>query len=152
MDDSANLNECVVTLQPSGWRYTATREVDPGVESTTLDVWSVDQFFAEALARQIANADTEKPRAPSLVMSMEWLDKVNLDDEVLALELGDTIRVTDLPAEAPATALTLQVRMIGHTITAAGWMVNIDTDPPLYGAILDDAVRGLLGESTYLGV
>ncbi len=152
VDDSANLNECVVTLQPSGWRYTATRAVEPGVESTTLDVWSGDQFFAEALALQIANADTERPRAPSLTLSVEWLDKVGLADEVLGLELGDTIRVTDLPSQAPGSELTLQVRTIGHTITAAGWLVNIDTDPPVLGAITDDTDRGLLGDTTYLGV
>jgi len=152
VDDSANLSECAVTLQPSGWRYTATREVDPGVESTTLDVWSIDQYFAEALARQIANADTEKPRAPSLTLSMEWLTYVGLADSVMPLELGDTIRVTDLPSQAPETALTLQIRTIGHAITAAGWQVTIDTDPPLLGAVLDDAARGVLNQTAYLGV
>ena len=152
VDDSANLSECAVTLQPSGWRYTATREVDPGVESTTLDVWSIDQYFAEALARQIANADTEKPRAPSLTLSMEWLTYVGLADSVMPLELGDTIRVTDLPSQAPETALTLQIRTIGHAITAAGWIVNIDTDPPIYGAVLDDATRSVLNQTAYLGV
>jgi len=152
VDDSANLSECAVTLQPSGWRYTATRVDDPGVESTTVDVWSTDQYFAESLARQIANADTEKPRAPSLTLSMERLDTSNLEDAVLGLELGDTIRVTDLPSVAPETALTLQVRMISHAITAAGWIVNIDTDPPIYGAVLDDATRGVLNQSAYLGV
>ena len=152
VDDSANLSECAVTLQPSGWRYTATRVDEPGVESTTVDVWSVDQYFAESLARQIANADTEKPRAPSLTLSMERLDTSNLEDAVLGLELGDTIRVTDLPSVAPETALTLQVRMISHAITAAGWIVNIDTDPPIYGAVLDDATRGVLNQTAYLGV
>jgi len=133
-------------------RYTATRVDDPGVESTTVDVWSTDQYFAESLARQIANADTEKPRAPSLTLSMERLDTSNLEDAVLGLELGDTIRVTDLPSVAPETALTLQVRMISHAITAAGWIVNIDTDPPIYGAVLDDATRGVLNQTAYLGV
>jgi len=121
-------------------------------ESTTVDVWSTDQYFAESLARQIANADTEKPRAPSLTLSMERLDTSNLEDAVLGLELGDTIRVTDLPSVAPETALTLQVRMISHAITAAGWTVNIDTDPPLLGAVLDDATRGVLDQTAYLGV
>lgn len=151
VDDSTNLSECAVTLQPSGWRVTETRQVDPGVESTTLDVWSTDQYFARSLALQIANADTEKPRAPSLSLSMEWLDSVSLDDEVLGLELGDTIAVDDLPPEAPETSLTLQVRAISHTITAAGWTVNVDTDPPLLGAVLDDTDRAALG-TTYLGV
>jgi len=48
--------------------------------------------------------------------------------------------------------LTLQVRMISHAITAAGWIVNIDTDPPIYGAVLDDATRGVLNQTAYLGV
>ncbi len=152
VDDTTNINECVITLQPSGWRYTAARTDDPGVESTTVDIWSSDTYFAQSLAGQIANANTEQPRAPSLTLSMEWLNKVGFDDEVLGLELGDTIRVTNLPAQAPSTSLTLQVRMIGHTITSAGWLVNIDTDPPIYGAVLDDADRGLLGLTTYLGV
>lgn len=152
VDDSANLNECVITLQPSGWRYTATRVDDPGVESTTLDVWSVDQYFAGSLARQIANADTERPRAPQLTLSMEYLTSAGLDAAVLTLDLGDTITVTDLPSVAPTTSMTLQIRAITHTIAAAGWLVTIDTDPPLLGAVLDDAVRGLLDSTTYLGV
>lgn len=151
VDDTNAINECVVTLQPSGWRYTAARTTDPGVESTTLDVWSADQYFAEALALQLANADTERPRAPSLTLSMEWLAKAGLDDEVRGLELGDTIKVTDLPVQAPGSELTLQVRTISHTITAGGWLVNIDTDPPVLGAITDDSTRGLLGDTTYLG-
>ncbi len=152
IDDSTNLNECVVTLQPSGWRYTATRTDDPGVESTTIDVWSSDQYFAGSLARQTANAATERPRAPILTLSMDQLATDSLDGEVLALELGDTIAVTDLPAVAPEDELTLQVRAIGHDISAAGWLVSTATDHPLYGAVLDDAIRGVLGESTYLGV
>ncbi len=152
VDDTANLNECVITLQPSGWRYTASRTTDPGVESTTIDVWSVDQFFAQSLAGQIANANTEQPRAPSLTLSMEWLAKVGLDDEVRGLELGDSIQVTDLPTQAPAASLTLQVRLIEHNITAAGWTVRIDTDPPIYGAVLDDGTRGILDGTTFLGV
>ncbi len=152
VDDSANLNECAVTLQPSGWRYTATRTDDPGVESTVIDIWSADQYFAQSLAGQIANADTERPRAPSLVMSMQWLTVAGLADLVLSLELGDTIRVTDLPSAAPAATITLQVRLISHAITAAGWQITVDTDPPIYGAVLDDTDRGLLGSTTFLGV
>lgn len=152
VDDAAAINECVITLQPSGWRYTAARIFDSGVESTTLDVWSADQYFAVSLATQIANASTEQPRAPSLALSMEWLNRAGFDDEVLGLELGDTIRVTDLPSQAPSTSLTLQVRLIEHNITPNGWQVRIDTDPPIYGAVLDDADRGLLGLTTYLGV
>jgi len=46
----------------------------------------------------------------------------------------------------------LQIRTIGHAITAAGWQVTIDTDPPLLGAVLDDAARGVLNQTAYLGV
>lgn len=152
VDDTSAINECVVTLQPSGWRYTAARVLDPGVESTTVEVWSADQYFAMALAAQIANATTEQPRAPSLTLSMEWLARAGLDDEIRGLELGDSIQVTDLPAQAPAASLTLQVRLIEHNITAAGWTVRIDTDPPIYGAVLDDGTRGILDGTTYLGV
>ncbi len=152
VDDTAAINECVITLQPSGWRYTAARIFDSGVESTTLDVWSADQYFAVSLATQIANANTEQPRAPSLALSMEWLNNVGFDDEVLGLELGDSIRVTDLPSQAPATSLTLQVRLIEHNITANGWQVRIDTDPPIYGAVLNDPDLGILDGTTFLGV
>lgn len=152
VDDVANINEAVVTLQPSGWRYSTTRTDDPGVESTTVDVWSTDQFFAESLARQLANADTEKPRSPSLSLSMDWMVKISKSSAVLGLELGDSIYVTDLPAEAPATDIVLQVQTISHMITSGGWVVTIDTDPPLYGAVLDDAARGLLDDTAFLGV
>lgn len=152
VDDTDNLNQVVITLRPSGWTYTATRANDPGVESATVEVWSTDTAFAESLARQQANADTERPRAPSLSLSMEWLSNNGLADTFLPLELGDTLQIDDLPSQAPATSLVLQVRTITHTINSAQWLLNIDTDPPLYGAVLDDGVRGLLNQTAYLGV
>lgn len=152
VDDTDNLNQVTATLQPSGWTFTADRTDDPGVESSTVELWSTDTYFAESLARQQANADTERPRAPSLSLSMEWLAETGLADVFLPLELGDTLQVDDLPSQAPAESMVLQIRTITHTVGKAGWAVNIDTDPPLYGAVLDDGVRGILDQTTYLGV
>ena len=152
VDDADNINEARVTLRPSGRVLSATRVSDPGVESTSTDLWSTSEAFAQTLATALANADTQKPRAPSLTLSMDWLAHTGLADEAVTLELGDTITVTDLPASAPASSLTVQVRSITHTIARDGWTVRVDTDPPNNLGVLDDTDLGKLDDTLILGV
>ena len=152
VDDADNVNEATVTLQPSGRVLSATRATDPGVESTAVQVWSTDEAFAQSLATALANADTQTPRAPSLTLSMDWLAYADLADEAVGLELGDTLTITDLPAAAPASSLTVQVRAITHTIGRDAWTVQIDTDPPLRRGVLNDTDLGILNDTAILGV
>ena len=152
VDDADNINEARVTLRPSGRVLSATRVTDPGVESTSTDLWSTSEAFAQTLATALANADTQKPRAPSLTLSMDWLAHTGLADEAVTLELGDTITITDLPASAPASSLTVQVRSITHTIARDGWTVRVDTDPPNKLGVLDDTDLGKLDDTLILGV
>ncbi len=152
IDDADMLNEATVTLQPSGRTFTATRSADPGVESTSVDLWSTEDALAQSLAAALANADTTIPRAPSLTISMDWLAHAGKSGAALLLELGDTITITDLPASAPASTLTVQVRTITHTISRDQWQITVDTDPPLQLCVLDDTDLGILDDTAILGV
>ena len=152
VDDADNINEVTVTLQPSGRVLSATRSADPGIESTAVELWSTDEVFAQSLATALANADTQTPRAPSLTLSMDWLAYAGLADEAVGLELGDTLTITDLPAAAPASSLTVQIRAITHTIGRDAWTVQVDTDPPLRRGVLDDTDLGILDDTLILGV
>jgi len=152
IDDADMLNEATVTLQPSGRTFTATRSSDPGVESTTADLWSTDDALAQSLAAALANAPAGTPRAPSLTISMDWMAHAGKSGAALLLELGDTITITDLPAAAPSSTLTVQVRTITHTISRDQWLVYLDADPPLQLCVLDDTDLGVLDDTAILGV
>lgn len=152
VDDADNINAATVTLQPSGRAFTVTRATDPGIESTSLELWTTSEAFAQTLASALANADTQTPRAPSLTLSMDWLAHADVAVAAVELDLGDTIAVTDLPASAPASSLTVQVRSITHTIAKDSWTVQVDTDPPNSLGILDDTDLGKLDDTMILGV
>lgn len=152
VDDADNLNQAQVTLQPSGRTFTALRTISPGVESTAVELWSSSDALARSLADAIANADTQTPRAPSLTVSVDWLAHADLATAAIPLELGDTITITGLPASAPASTLTVQVRSIAHTISRSGWQIQLDTDPPLRRGVLDDTGLGLLNDTAIVGV
>lgn len=152
IDDADSINEATVTLRPSGRAFTSTRGSDPGVESVSVEMWSAEDALAQALADSLANRSILTPRAPSLTVSMDWMAHAGQAASALLLELGDVIELTDLPVSAPAASLTIQVRAISHDISRDKWEITVDTDPPLYLGVLDDATYGVLDDTLILGV
>jgi len=94
--------------------------------------------------------DPDAPKAPSLTLSMEHLTRLGYDDDLLGLDLGDMVRITDLPSSAPAASVDVIVDSIEHSISAAGWTVTLTTSTPQSGWLLADADRGQLGQTTIL--
>jgi hypothetical protein len=142
IDDADAVDEVTVTAQPGGATYTGTRSGGASLESTTAEVWSSDAVHAQAVADGSANYPVDVPKSPKLSVSMAWMTHAGLADDVLALELGDLIRVTDLPASAPDTTVDLVVEAINHETGTGDWVVTFDTSP---GELAAGGVVGTTG-------
>ena len=149
IDDTDAASQATVTQKPSDVAWTRRRS-DPGLESVSRDVWTTNGHQAEAIADALVRTDPDAPKAPSLTVSMEHLTRLGYDDDLLGLDLGDMVRVTDLPSSAPAGSVDVIVESIEHSISAAGWTVTLATSTPQPGWLLGDADRGQLGETTIL--
>lgn len=149
IDDTDAVSEATITQQPAGVTF-VRRQTDPGLAAVSRDAWTTSSHVTEALADAAVAGDGDTPRAPVLSLSMEWLTHAGLADDLLTLDLGDRITVTDLPASAPASSVDLAVISIDHAITSAGWTVTLGTSAPISGWILGDPDLGLLGSTTIL--
>lgn len=129
IDDADAVDEVSVTAQPSGATFRGERVGGASLESATQDVWSSDRVHAQAVADGVANYPVDIPKSPRLSVSMEWAAHVGLDIDVLSVELGDLIRVTDLPASAPSATVDLIVEAIDHQVGTNDWVVTFDTSP-----------------------
>ena len=149
IDDTDSASQATVTQKPSDVAWTRSRS-DPGLESVSRDVWTTNGHQAEAISDALVRTDPDAPKAPSLTLSMEHLTRLGYDDDLLGLDLGDMVRITDLPSSAPAASVDVIVDSIEHSISAAGWTVTLATSTPQPGWLLGDADRGQLGETTIL--
>ena len=147
------VDEVVVTNQPSGAQITRRRwgASGTGVESAAREVWAADTVHAEAIADQAVRERTE-PSAPLLRVSMDRAAFDDSADPILTLELGDLVRVVNLPGAAPATSMDLIVESIDHDISASGWTVTIGTSPgdKATGWVLGHPTLSKLGSTTIL--
>lgn len=151
IDDTRAIDEVTVTNQPSGVQI-VRRRGGAGVESVTRDVWAADPLQAEAIADAIVAADTDDPSAPTLKVSVDRLAFDGDPWDLLTLELGDLVQVTNLPAAAPYSTMNFVVESIDHDITTSGWTVSIGTSPGsgARGWVLGDADLSVLGDSTII--
>lgn len=138
VDDADAVDEVTVTRQPSGDTYTGLRVGGTSLESTTLEVWTPSVVHAQAVADGVANYPVDLPKAPGITVSMSRMDKAGFAGAVLALELGDLIRVTNLPSSAPSTTVDLVVEGIDHATGTGDWTVTFGTAPagPAAGAVV----------------
>jgi len=142
VDDADAVDEVTVTQKPSGATYTGRRTGGDSLESTGFDVWTPSATHAQSVADGAANYPADTPKAPNMTVSMERMGVAGLAGDVLALELGDLIRVTNLPSSAPNTTVDLVVEAISHAVDAGGWTVTFDTSP---GPLAAGAVVGTTG-------
>ena len=142
VDDADAVDEVTVTQKPSGATFTGRRTGGDSLESTGFDVWTPSATHAQSVADGAANYPADTPKAPNMTVSMERMGVAGLAGDVLALELGDLIRVTNLPSSAPNTTVDLVVEAISHAVDAGGWTVTFDTSP---GPLAAGAVVGTTG-------
>lgn len=72
---------------------------------------------------------TPEPRVPSITLNLLTHDSA-FAQQVLGLEIGDLIRVTGLPDQAPASTLDLFVEGFpSEVMSATSWLVTIATSP-----------------------
>lgn len=122
-------DEVRVTAQPSGVEYTGTRQGGGSAESYSLELWSDSKTHTESVASGLANLPVDSAKAPNVTLSMSWAGSQGFADDLLTLELGDLIRITNLPTSAPAATIDLIVEGIAHSIGTGDWVVELITSP-----------------------
>jgi hypothetical protein len=65
---------------------------------------------------------------------------------ILACDMWQIIRLTGLPASAPASTLDMHVEGHEWNIDSASWMVNFDVSFAVPFAVVGDPVRGMMGQ------
>lgn len=150
IDDAESFDTASVTIQPSGVIYTAqASDSDQGLMAYQANIWTTDGNQAQAVANAAVTAATDVPRSPRMTVSMDWLTHAGKADDMLRVDLGSLVHVSDLPATAPAAFLNLTVEAIEHSVSKDGWTVTVDTGTA-GGWKLGDPVLSVLGTTTIL--
>ena len=127
-----------------------------GSLTDTADVIVNSDDDAQALAEWLANVHSQPAiKAPTLRVSMLNIASRSSSTAaaLCALDLGQRITVTNLPAGLPATTLDLFVEGISDDIGADDWVRTITTSNITRGgavAVLDDDTYGLLDDTFIL--
>lgn len=158
-NDEGLLNDVTVT-RVNGATQRAVNQASSdeyGPITDSIEVWLNDDDAALRLAEWLANKDAQPQlRAPILKISMAALaarspGKV---DAVMALERGQRITVSNLPAGLPATSLDLFVEGLSDEWGKNDWVRTITTSSLWRNGavwILGDPFYGVLGSTTILG-
>lgn len=136
LDDFGLIND--VTVESTDPLVAPVRAVDP--DAVALDgrfeqtiTTAGDQATVNALAAfYLTTYADPRVRIPELDVELTSL----ADDKraaMLALELGDRVQLTQLPAQAPASTLTFLVEGVRESLTATGgWVMTLNLSPDIY--------------------
>lgn len=91
------------------------------------------------------------PRLSEVTFDLLTLPQATVQ-ALLALELGDLMRITGWPAQSPASSIDLIVEGFKEAQTETSWKLTFNTAPAqlFYAWILGDATRSVLGSTTRL--
>lgn len=113
-------------------------------QSMTLLVTS-DTEVTAALYWRVLGFKEPQVRLPQGTFDL-YTDSDDFQAQLRALELGDRITITDLPAQAPSSTMDLVLEGYTETIGKSSWKLsaNLSNYSSFQALILDDNVYGLL--------
>jgi len=157
-NDEDLVNDATVTRDGGATvRHVNQASVDEyGSLTATADVILNSDDDAQALAEWLANVHSQPAiKAPTLRVSMLNIASRSSSKAaaLCALDLGQRITVTNLPAGLPATTLELFVEGINDEVGANDWVRTITTSNITRGGavwVLGDATYSVLGSTTIL--
>lgn len=136
LDDFGLIND--VTVESTDPLVAPAREVDAdavAADGTFEDTITTagDQATVDALAAFYVSAYADpRIRIPELDVELTSLADTQRA-AMLALQLGDRVQLTQLPAQAPASTLTFLVEGIQESITqTGGWVMTLNLSPDIY--------------------
>lgn len=124
-----------------------------GRHSYTLSLLVDSEAQQSAIAQWLANQNSEPAARTEQLVIDAWVnDNIDLED-LLALDVGSRIAVTDLPSDATSDTLDLFVEGFTDEFSTSGWRRTLNTSP--VGAagsvwILDDTTYSVLDSTTIL--
>ena len=139
VDDSEDSDSVAVTMRPTGTVVIENEAgVDRPIEQAALEIHTDDEIVARSIAAGLANKPNI-PDAPTITVSMSAAFRRGQHGGVLALELGDRVRVVDLPAASGFSELEFTVESVEHAVGQQDWLVTINMSP---AAVSDSVIVG----------
>jgi hypothetical protein len=125
-----------------------------GVYASSFDVvTTTDAELQDAANYQVSRYADPVVSAPSLGVSVNTVASSQVP-LVLALEIGDRVSVTNLPAQAPATTMAFFVEGYTEAIGAETYTIDYNLSPAVLSDVwvLDSASYSQLDSTTVLGL
>jgi len=113
---------------------THDKSIDTLLE-TGREARAMGGYFIAFFSQPITRFDTISVEA---LLLADWT-------ALLSVSMWEIIRITGLPASAPATQLDSHLEGIQWDITADSWLVTFDVSYAIPFAIIGDVTRGLMG-------
>lgn len=152
-DDTGLINDATAT-QPGG----ASAHARNAASVTDHDLYALTETVLTTSANEltdrvtwkVARSSTPMQRCPSV--SVDLATQPSLFASVTALDIGTVVRLNNLPAQAPATAVDLFIEGLKETISLAGWDLTFNTSPVGQSAawVLDSPTFSQLDSTTTL--
>jgi hypothetical protein len=128
-----------------------------GLYRDTLDIPAADDTTALAVAQwRVGNYGTPRTRIPNVAVELARLESIAPSQVALLLttDISTRVRLSGLPAQAPASAVDVFVEGGTETIFPKRWRIQFNTSPADFGQVWQLAVAGFseLGTTTRLGL
>jgi len=139
VDDSEDSDSVAVTMKPSDVVVIENEAgVDSPIEQQALDLYTTEEVVARSVAAGLANKPN-LPDSPAINVSMAKAFEQGYSGGLLALELGDRVRVVDLPAASGFSSLEFTVEAVTHTVGKQEWSILLNMSP---AAVSDSVIVG----------
>lgn len=119
-----------------------------GDGTATVETTAQDPLEPLMLAAALVNANADpRPRAPSVTLKARECFDAGIGDDVLALDIGSMVRLTNLPAQAPSATEDYFVEGYSETLDPLDWSIALNLSPAWPQSavfVLDDATAGEL--------
>lgn len=151
-DDTSLVNEAVYS-QPEGVTQKVRNQESIALfdrYNKTETLYTTDPNEVLAAAQWVVNQrGTPQPRCPTVAVDMRTQDGVM---NTLEIELGDMIRLTNLPDQAPAAEMDMFVEGYHERISEEAWTITLNCTPADAETVwvLDSSTLSVLGTSTRL--
>jgi len=157
-DDFGMVNDLTVTRASDAQARAVDQASidDYGLYRDTLDIPAATDVGAQAVAQwRVGQYGTPRTRIPNVAVELARLESIASSQVALLLsaDIGTKLRLSGLPAQAPASTIDVFVEGGTETIYPKRWRIEWNTSPADFGQVWQLGVAGFseLGVTTRAG-